>query len=310
MKKIVTGLLLLSALKGSSQQDPQYGLYQFNQMTINPAYAGARDALAAVIDFRKQWVSFPGAPSTFAASIHSPISNKKIGVGFNAFNDGIGAKNVTGAYLSGAYIAKLSNKVKLSFGLRAGYMNYKFNFSGINAKNAGDAAFADLASTNRGALDIDAGLFLRSNKFFMGLSSTHINHAPIYNNAITKNDTTYTVNYNLRSHSFFIVGYSFVINDNCVFAPSVMVKRNWNRVMSDVNLNFFFAKKIWFGIYSKMDYGVGFLFQVYATDQLRVGYSYDIGAGKYRGRLGPSHEIMIGFDFQKNKARTVSPRFL
>ena len=88
-----------------------------------------------------------------------------------------------------------------------------------------------------------------------------------------------------------------------------MIKRSWNRIMTDVNLNFFIAKKIWFGVYSKLDYGAGMLFQVYATKQLRIGYSYDIGFG-FKGRLGPSHEVMIGFDFEQSKARTVSPRFL
>ena len=33
-------------------------------MSINPAYAGAREAIAIVMDMRKQWVSFPGAPTT------------------------------------------------------------------------------------------------------------------------------------------------------------------------------------------------------------------------------------------------------
>lgn len=309
MKRIVTGILLLSAVFGSAQQDPQYGLYQFNQMSINPAYAGTRDALAAVIDYRKQWVNFPGAPSTFVFSMHSPIMNKKMGLGFNAINDGIGAKNVSGAYANVSYIAKLSNKVKLSFGLRAGYVNYKFNYSQVNAKNLGDAVLADLSTTNRGGFDLDAGLFLKGNKFFMGFSATHLNHASLYNNSIVFNDTTeYTFNYNLKTHTFFIMGYSFFINDNCTFAPSFMVKRSWNRVMSDVNLNFFIAKKIWFGVYAKTGYGVGMLFQVYATKNLRIGYSYDIGG--FKNKLGPSHEIMIGYDFDKNKAKTVSPRFL
>ena len=148
-----------------AQQDPQYNLYQYNQMVINPAYAGARDAIAVVMDIRKQWVSFPGAPTTLGFSIHAPVLNNKVGLGFSAVSDQIGAKSITGAYGNFAYLLKLNNKYKLSFGLRAGYLNYKFNFSKVNYKDADETAITDLSNTNKGVVDIDAGLFLRSNTF-------------------------------------------------------------------------------------------------------------------------------------------------
>lgn len=77
----------------------------------------------------------------------------------------------------------------------------------------------------------------------------------------------------------------------------------------DVNLNFFAAKRIWFGVFVRQGYGFGGLFQVYITNQFRVGYSYDVGTGVRRG-LGSSHEIMLGFDIKKNKSKMTSPRFL
>jgi len=315
MKKYLALIIMGWAAKGFSQQDPQYSLYQFNQMTINPAYAGARDALAAVIDFRKQWVNFPGAPSTFAFSIHKPVLNKKVGIGFNAVNDQIGAKNVTAAYLNFSYIAKLSHRFKLSFGLRAGYSSYRFNFNEVNFQDESDAALSDLASNNRGAFDMDGGIFLRSNTFFMGLSSTHINHGEVYYNSFSQTNSSgqvvdYSLAYNLRSHSFFIIGKSFVVNENCLIAPSLLVKRTGDKAMTDLNLNFFVAKKVWFGVFLRQSYGYGALFQVYLNNHLRIGYSYDIGSSGGKGRLGDSHEIMLGYDFLPGKTKTVSPRFL
>ncbi|MCE3260909.1 MAG: hypothetical protein K0S12_2550, partial [Bacteroidetes bacterium] len=59
----------------------------------------------------------------------------------------------------------------------------------------------------------------------------------------------------------------------------------------------------------KGGYGSGFLFQYYVTDKFRIAYSYDTGL-KDRRRLGPSHEIMLGFDFSGNKSKVISPRFL
>lgn len=315
MKKIIITFFCLSLMiQLKAQQDPQYSLYQFNQMAINPAYAGAREAIAVVIDARKQWVSFPGAPTTLGFTIHSLVLNNKVGLGLNIVSDQIGAKSTTGAYGNFAYILKLSNKFKLSFGVRAGYLNYKFNFSKVNYKDANETTITDLSNTNKGTFDCDAGLFLKSNSFFMGVSITHLNRAKIYSQDYTSINSagltqSYTSSYVLNPHVFTIIGKAFSINDNFVFSPSIMIKRVNSSGSGDVNLNFFLKQKLWLGVYVRSEYGIGFLFQVYATEKLRIGYSYDTGSGS-RKRLGSSHEIMFGFDFGNYKSKMLSPRFL
>jgi type IX secretion system PorP/SprF family membrane protein len=316
MKKIILTLFgCLFLVTSQAQQDPQYNLYQFNQMVINPAYAGARDAIAVILDVRKQWVSFPGAPTTLGFSVHAPVLNNKVGIGLSAVSDQIGAKSVTGAYGNFAYIAKLNNKCKLSFGLRAGYLNYKFNFSKVNYKDANETTLTDLSNTNKGVMDIDAGLFLKTNTFFVGLSATHLTQAKIYTqnyestNASTGITSNFTSSYALNSHLFFVMGKAFAVNENFVFSPSVMVKSVAGTAMADVNLNFLLKKRLWLGAFFKQGYGAGALIQVYATDKLRIGYSYDTGIGSKR-LLGASHEVMLGFDFGNYKSKTLSPRFL
>ena len=186
MKYCIIICLLIGFIKPSeAQQDPQFSLYQFNQLAVNPAYAGARDAIAVVADMRKQWVSFPGAPTTLAFTTHAPVWNNKLGVGVNVLSDQIGAKSTTGVYGNLAYILKLNNRLRLSFGLRAGYINYRFNFNKVSYKDLNEASAAGLSTINRSAADIDAGLYLRSNSFFVGISSTHLNGASLYNKDYT-----------------------------------------------------------------------------------------------------------------------------
>src|SRR5688500_8253737 len=121
MKKIFMTLGLLGAVMAlEAQQDPQYSLYQFNQLVINPAYAGARDALQVIAAHREQWLGFPGAPRTTCFSAHGPVLNRKLGVGLTIVNDEIGPRNVISAYGNVAYILKLSSTLKLSFGVNAG----------------------------------------------------------------------------------------------------------------------------------------------------------------------------------------------
>jgi type IX secretion system PorP/SprF family membrane protein len=315
MKKIIISFFCLSLfIVSKAQQDPQYSLYQFNQMVINPAYAGARDAIAIVVDGRKQWVSFPGAPTTLGFSVHAPVLNNKVGVGLNVVSDQIGAKSVTGAYGNFAYILKLNNKYKLSFGLRAGYLNYQFNFSKVTYKDANETTMSDLATANKGTVDFDAGLFLKSNSFFCGLSASHLNQAKIYSadySSVNGLGTTqnYNTTYVLNSHLFFIIGKAFAVNENFIISPSIMVRRVREQTSTDINFNCLISKRLWLGLYSRVGYGFGALFQVYATDKLRIGYSYDTGLGGKK-TLGSSHEIMLGFDFGNYKAKTLSPRFL
>ena len=50
-------LLLLSIVSGASaQQDPMFTQYMHNPVSINPAYAGSRGTLNAVLMHRQQWV--------------------------------------------------------------------------------------------------------------------------------------------------------------------------------------------------------------------------------------------------------------
>src|SRR6187402_3582543 len=107
MKQIRLLMILLAfALCAQAQQDPQYNLYQFNQMAINPAYAGARDMLSAVASVRSQWTGFDGAPKTNYLGVHAPVMNKKLGLGLSVVNDKMGARSTTGAYANVAYILK------------------------------------------------------------------------------------------------------------------------------------------------------------------------------------------------------------
>ncbi|HRD40396.1 MAG TPA: PorP/SprF family type IX secretion system membrane protein, partial [Bacteroidia bacterium] len=123
-----------------------------------------------------QWAGIDGAPTTAAFSVHSPIMNNKLGVGLNIVSDKIGAKTVSAFYGNISYILKIGNTTKLAFGARAGYAMYKFNFNEVKYKDADETAYTDLNNANKGSLDVDAGLYLRTNKFFVGLSATHLNN--------------------------------------------------------------------------------------------------------------------------------------
>ncbi len=298
-----------------AQQDPQYSQYQFNQMVINPAYAGNKDALSAVIDIRKQWGGFQGAPSTQSFSFHGPLKKKRIGLGLSAYNDAIGPKRVTAAYSNISYILQLSSKLKLSFGLRAGFVNYVFDFNKMNYKDPGETnAFANMSS-NKIKPDFDAGIYLKSNSFYAGFSATHLNSAYIYNDKISYTNVSgsqveYDLTYKLNTHIFAIISKGFSVNDNLVINPTIIYKGTIAVSNVDANLNFLIKQRVWLGVFYRSDATLGGLVQVYVTDKIKVGYAFDMSMGKVQKRLGNGHEIMIGFDLNTFKSKMLSPRYL
>lgn len=307
-KNYILLFCIVYTLAAKAQQDPQYNLYQFNQMVINPAYAGARDAISVVASVRNQWSGFDGAPRTSCLSIHSPVLNKNLGIGLTLVNDKMGPRTMTGIYGNVAYIAKLTSKLKLSLGVNAGYNRFQFDFTKLSFKdNESTSAYTSQLQTY-GALDVNTGLFLRSNSFFIGISGTHLFNSDVYSIKDTAGRSI--MSYRLRTHNFFTMGKSFKISDNCIFAPTIMIRSVNGRGNGDLNLNFFLAKKLWLGVFFRGGYGPGFLMQYYVTNKFRAAYSFDTGMNDAR-RLGPSHEVMLGFDFGKeSKSKVVSPRFL
>ena len=293
-----------------AQQDPQYNLYQFNQMVINPAYAGARDGLSVVASIRNQWSGFSGAPKTNCLSLHGPILNKNIGIGLTVVNDIMGPRNMFGVYGNFAYILKLSSKWKLSFGINAGYNRFQFDFTKITFDNKTENTLTTMGNQSYNALDLTSGLYLRSNSFFVGLSSSHLFNKSLYSYDIAVNaQGNQTVSYRLRTHLIFTLGKSLKLNEHVIFAPTMLVRSVNGKGNGDLNLNFFLYNKLWLGAFIKGGYGPGFLLQYYVTNKFRIAYCYDTGLKDAR-KLGPSHEVTIGFDFSGTKSKMLNPRFL
>lgn len=309
MKKLFLCMLLLLGT-AYAQQDPQYNMYLFNQYIINPAYGGTREATAIVASLRNQWVSFPGAPKTAYLSVHAPIKKYRLGYGIAAMNDRIGARNTSAGYGSISYILPLSSKWKLSFGARAGAINYQFNLDKTEYKDASDNSFIQLNNFQKTVLDIDAGIYVYTRSFYFGLSATHLNQARLINSSYSIGGGTASIMYNLKAHGFFIIGKSFFINNNFLLNVNYLQQSVGSIWKGDLSINSLIKNRLWLGIFVRGGYGGGTLMQVIVSKQLRIGLSYDRGGGK-ASPLGNTYEVMIGWDIRpKNNTAVINPRFL
>ena len=160
MKKLtLIFLLFMAAMQGFAQQDPQYSLYMFNPLGVNPGYAGSRELLSGVLIHRSQWVGLDGAPETQALAINTPMKNKKMGLGLQIINDKIGPRTTQTLSASYAYRLKLGSG-KLAFGLRGGIVNYSYDWNKIEYKDDEDA-IPTTANESFMLPTFDFGMYLR-----------------------------------------------------------------------------------------------------------------------------------------------------
>jgi type IX secretion system PorP/SprF family membrane protein len=307
---IISAVLFFVSLliKGSgysafAQQDPQYSQYMFNQMAINPAYAGSKDALSTSVFFRNQWTGIDGAPKTETVSIHGPLAKKKIGLGFTVVADQIGIKKSIGALGSFAYRIPIRNG-KLAFGLRFGIYNYSYKLDDNMYKDK-----ADVYNTQLPSLIVptaDAGLYYYTSSLYLGFSATHL-----YGGRLTNITNQNSDNAQLSPHYFFTFGKAWEFSDKLIFNPSCMVKTAANVPATiDVNFSFLLAQRVWLGLSTRSSYGAVVYTQIYITDKFKLGYAYDIGLNKIGRAGGGTHELMIGYDFNVLKSKMISPRYL
>ena len=292
-----------------AQQDILLSQYMFNPLLLNPAYAGSKDYMMATLLYRKQWVSFKGAPETEVATLHGPWGLKSLGWGVTVSNDHIGVTNRTSAYFSLAYHLKLNNSLKLGMGINAGGDFYSYNNGDLKFWDTEDPDFAGNKSGFQP--NIGAGLYLYNNdKFYIGLSvPTIISYSPTENlsaSTITSGDL---VPHQVR-HYYATAGVVIPFSDDVIMKPSVLVKYVANTpVETDFNLNFLFANLIWVGGSYRTGDSFVALLEIQLSKQWRLGYSYDFTTTDVKNYSSGSHEIMLGYDFGYDIMKMKTPRY-
>ncbi|RIA10381.1 type IX secretion system PorP/SprF family membrane protein [Flavobacteriaceae bacterium MAR_2010_72] len=287
---------------GSSlaQQDPQYTQYMYNTMSINPGYTGQRDTLSVVALYRTQWVGIDGAPKTQTLGAHMPLKNKKIGLGLSIVNDKLGPATETFFNGNFSYTINVSeNNTKLSFGVNGGFHLLNTDWSKGRFKNP-DVAFNE--NVNLVSPIIGAGLYLRSEKWYLGLSVPNFittNHYDDYQESLATE----------RLHYYFIGGYVFDLSKSTKFKPALLVKAvSGSPIIADVSANFLFNKKITLGLAYRWDDSLAGIVGFQISNEIYLGYAYDYTTTNLNNYNSGTHEIMLRYELQ-SLGKLLSPRF-
>lgn len=304
MKKILPLLFILFTNALFSQQDPLFSQYMFNKLMVNPGYAGSRDALAVDAIYRYQWVSIPGSPKTFTASVHAPLRNPAIGLGFNMYADNIGATVNQGALATFAY-KLIFPESNLSFGLQAGVKYSDILWSEINPYDTEDPLYG-AEMKNRAVPDANFGIYYYSSRYYLGFSSKQLLQNQMGIVTVNGKDQ-YT---KLLRHFYGMLGAALPVSDQIVFRPSILAKFVQHAPPQiDLNLSVLFANTVWLGASYRSEKAVSFMAEFNVTKNLRLGYAYDVWLNELQVYNKGSHEIRLGFDFEIFRSRMMTPRY-
>lgn len=300
-KYIFLVILLITAMLGYGQQDPQFTQYNYNTMTVNPGYTGSRGHLAILSLYRSQWVGIEGSPTTITFGIDTPIGLFN-GLGLSIIQDELGPSEET--YLDGNYSHQLILNRKghrLGLGLKLGARLLNIDWSkGIHRDP--DVVFNDNID-NKLLPTIGAGVFYYSHNAYFGISTPNIFTNQHYDAMADKQALE-------RMHFFVIGGYVIDLNSHLKFKPSFFAKQVLGAPLSvDVSANFLLYETLNLGVNYRWDDSVSALFGFQISPKFNIGYAYDYTTNELNNYNSGTHEIFLRYELITIINKLKSPRF-
>lgn len=312
---IVAFFLAQPMVKG--QQLPQFSQYIFNGLHINPGYAGYKTEGYIQSTYRSQWVGLPGAPRTFTITADLSANEGTQGFGVSLMSDQIGPTKTTGGLLTYAYRLQVGRESFLSLGLSGGFSEYMIDgdlFEYINENDPNIPVGRERMVTP----NMNSGLFWHNSKFYAGVSAFNM----IGKGALERQDISLAYH---DFHYYITAGAMFELNSNVQFKPSFLIKEVKGAPTNyDLNAMFLFKERLWLGgsFRSNLNINneniqeninqrnaVAVLLEIFATDNIRIGYAYDHNLNVLQNYRHNSHEISVGYYLKPRNVNMKNPRW-
>lgn len=318
--------LLLAQMVAFSQQKPHYTQYILNNYILNPALSGIENYVDVKFSHRHQWVGLQDAPVTSYFTIQGPIGKKDYktnattlfdlsgdnprgndywqnyeasaphhGIGMQIINDRTGAFNNFSAFATYAYHIGVGKRTNLSAGIGLGVSKLsldptKLNFGTIQPVDPSVYGNDELGNTR---MDMNAGLWLYSDKYFVGLAANQLipHKLDFSGNLLTVGERGKMV-----PHIFATAGYRILVSEDINLIPSVMVKSIGSLpTQIDINAKAQFRDFLLIGASYRAKYGFAGMAGINLLRGLTVSYSYDYSTTNINTVSQGTHEVVLGF---------------
>lgn len=318
MKRKVIFFLFLSTFTGSvfSQFDAQLSQYMFNHTAFNPAAVGESGMIDGVLQHRINWVGFPGAGSTTAVGINTPIKigDSMHGLGFSVLDDKFGWFSNETYHLQYAY-KKILGEGKLSIGTDIGLVSLGFSGDSLRNHTIDSQEYPyfttdpEVPTTNVVGMgfDMSLGVWYSTKDWYAGVSYAHLNQPKVKWGDVTE--------FTQYSTLYLTSGLSMPLPDpKYILKPSMLFKSDFIAWELDLSARLEYDNKFWGGISYRYADAVVLLAGINIAGGLSIGYSADLSTNKLITSNYGSHEFILAYSFEyvfsKSSTKYKSIRFL
>jgi type IX secretion system PorP/SprF family membrane protein len=318
-------LLFFSAFKIYAQQTVQFSQYVFNGLAVNPAYAGYREDWTGSLSYRMQWAGINGAPRTAVASFDGVTNDyeKRVGLGFIAINDRLGAQSTSSFYGNYAYRLQIDDDEtrRLSFGIAFGVTQYGIDGTKLNAVDPNDTS---IPTGNESKIypDFRIGVYYSDPRYY--ISASVLDMFSAYRDQITTDDN-YKILKQVR-HLYVSGGAIFPLSEVLDIKPTFMIKEDFKGPTNvDLNAYLLINKRLWIGgayragvsLWEKSNLQKGLeksnalaaIVEVFVSNRFRVGYSFDYSTNALASYQQGSHEITLSMTFPRRNYSLMNPKY-
>jgi type IX secretion system PorP/SprF family membrane protein len=316
MKRFLLSIFFVFAASiGFAQQDPQFTMWQFDRLSVNPAMSGFDRMHSITALHRDQWDGLDKDPKTYLFNYSGTFGAKQnIGFGSTIYSEVLGQQQNTVVRFSPSYHLSISNGNFFSAGVSVGMYQTKLGANWVYI-DSGDPTIPT-NERNQGGADVGLGLSVyKPNQYYFGVSATHLAGPNLED-----------VGIEMVPHIYVMGGYEAAIGTDLVVRPNVLFKTDAASRQFDLNADVMFKKMFWGGLAYRLGDAiapyVGFQKSFAQVDQgvrtmdhgIKLGYSYDVTTSLLKDYSAGSHEIFVTYSMKFNKmdngAGHSNPRFL
>jgi type IX secretion system PorP/SprF family membrane protein len=292
MKKVLLILLFCIVYAvGSAQSHIRLNNYWENLYTINPASINNSYAYAICLAARKQWINFPGAPTSLFASATTFIDNANTQMGIKVIEDRIAYTHMSYINMSYAYGIRVNDDWRINLGLAGSYQNLSYDLSQSNLEEGNDPAFYEkLLRVNN--YNSDLGLEITNKLFRFGATTQNIFSSLSSGSRNQVNTNIAYLLYRKTSEQFTDWGFGVSAIQyrkmfQMEFNATSFIKSHWQKDLLQI------------GGFYRTNSEIGMILGIDLSDMIHVSYSYDYNLSSIRLSSIGTHELMITYKLKR-----------
>jgi type IX secretion system PorP/SprF family membrane protein len=270
-------LMFLSSFRAVGQ-DPYFVCFQRALLSSNPAFTGSSGYLRVQTAASYLWPGIGGSFSTFGSVDTYVGKGSSLGLSWSYQNDKPAfKKQFYGINYSNRFSLFKKKKLVVQPGCRISYtqlstdwasLNYGYNIDSV--KGFEKPPYTQGGLTRKSSLDLDLGLVVYTNNFFVGLSLSHITQPQ---------EGLLCGPLKLQSRLGIQGAYQFKLSKEIVVIPSIQCQRQTDYLFASVGGSFKYKKWIMGSAFSSnksISINCG-----WQNDRIKLGLSHSIFFGKY-----------------------------